>query len=296
MKIIVAGGSGFIGRPLVRALLARGADVAVLSRDPSKVPEGRGVGWAAVGEELREADAVINLAGENVGDGRWTAARRQRILQSRTEATGKLVEALRAAPERRRTFINASAVGFYGLHGDEVLDESAGLGGGFLAEVVRQWEGAAGGAEAFARLVILRFGVVLAAEKGGALAKMMLPFRFGAGGRVGNGRQWMSWIDRDDVVRMILWALDNEAVRGVYNATSPEPVQNRDFARALGHAMHRPAFMPVPGFVLRLVFGAMAEEVLLGGQRVVPARAAREGFVFEYPNLGRALAHALGNR
>lgn len=296
MKVVIAGGSGFIGRPLVRALLARAADVAVLSRDPATVRDGRGVGWAVVGEAVREADAIVNLAGENVGGGRWTAARRRRILQSRLEATGKLVDALRAAPERPRTFVSASAVGFYGLHGDETLDESAASGGGFLAEVTRQWEAAAREGEAFARLAILRFGVVLAAENGGALAKMMLPFRFGAGGPVGNGRQWMSWIDRDDVVRMILWALDNEAVRGVYNATSPEPVRNRDFARALGRAMHRPAILPAPAFALRLLFGDMANEVLLGGQRVLPARAAREGFVFEYPNLDRALAHALESR
>jgi len=294
MNVVIAGGSGFIGRPLVRALLARGADVAVLSREPAKVREGRGVAWAAVNDAVRDADAIVNLSGENVGAGRWTAARRERIVRSRVDATRTLVEAMRAAPERARTFVSASAVGYYGLHGDEVLDESAGSGGGFLADVTRQWEAMAREGEAFARLVILRFGVVLAWEKDGALAKMMLPFRFGAGGPVGNGRQWMSWIDRDDVVRMILWALDNEAVRGVYNATAPQPVTNRDFARALGRAMHRPAFMPAPAFALRLLFGRMADEILLGGQRVHPARAAREGFVFEYDTLDRALAHAVG--
>lgn len=293
MNVVVAGGSGFIGQALVRALLARGDDVAVLSRHPSSVREGRGVAWAAVHDAVRDADAVVNLSGENVGAGRWTEARKQRILRSRVESTRALVEAMRAAPERQRTFVSASAVGYYGLHGDEMLDESAPAGGGFLADVTRQWEAAAREGEAFARLVILRFGVVLAADRGGALAKMMLPFRLGAGGRVGSGRQWMSWIDRDDVVRMILWALDNEAVRGVYNATAPEPVTNRDFTRALGRAMHRPAFMPAPAFALRLLFGRMADEILLGGQRVMPARAAREGFVFEYPTLDRALAHAL---
>src|SRR5438067_8044893 len=194
MNIVVAGGSGFIGKPLVRALVARGDDVAVLSRVPSRVREGRGVGWDAVNDGVRGADALINLAGENVGSGRWSEARKRRILQSRLEATRKLVEAMRAAPERKRTFVSASAVGYYGLHGDEVLDESTGPGGGFLAEVTRQWETAAREGEAFARLVILRFGVVLG--EGGALAKMMLPFRFGAGGRVGSGRQWISWIDR----------------------------------------------------------------------------------------------------
>ena len=295
MNIVVSGGSGFIGAALVPALLARGDDVAVISRNPSKVREGRGVGWPAVNEAVRGADAVVNLAGENVGEGRWTEARKQRILQSRLEATQRLVEAMRAAPERKRVFVSASAVGYYGLHGDEVLDESASSGGGFLAEVTGKWEAAAREGEALARLVIFRFGVVLGA--GGALAKMMLPFRFGAGGRVGSGRQWMSWIDREDVVRIILWALDNQAVRGVYNATSPEPARNRDFARALGRAMHRPAIMPAPAFALRIMFGQMAEEVLLGGQRVMPERAAREGFVFGYENLDRALAHAvLGSR
>jgi uncharacterized protein (TIGR01777 family) len=292
MNVVVSGGSGFIGTPLVRALLARGDDVAVLSRHPAKVREGRGVGWEAVNEAVRGTDAVINLAGENVGEGRWTAARKERILQSRLGATRKLVDAMRAASERKRVFVSASAVGYYGLHGDEILDESAPNGGGFLADVTREWEAAAREGEAFARLVILRFGVVLA--PGGALAKMALPFRFGVGGRVGSGRQWMSWIDRYDVVRMILWALDNEAVQGVYNATAPEPVTNRDFTRALGRAMHRPSIMPAPAFALRLLFGQMADEVLLGGQRVMPARAAREGFVFEAPNLARALAHALG--
>jgi uncharacterized protein len=292
MNVVISGGSGFIGTRLVRALLARGDDAAVLSRHPTKVREGRGVGWEAVADAVRAADAVVNLAGENVGEGRWTAARKQRILQSRLGATHKLVDAMRAAPERKRVFVSASAVGYYGLHGDEVLDETAPNGGGFLADVTREWEAAAREGEAFARLVILRFGVVLG--PGGALAKMALPFRFGVGGRVGSGRQWISWIDRGDAVRMILWALDNEAARGVYNAAAPEPVTNRDFTRALGQAMHRPVIMPAPAFALRLLFGQMADEVLLGGQRVMPARAAREGFVFEYPNLPRALAHALG--
>ncbi|HEV2722455.1 MAG TPA: TIGR01777 family oxidoreductase [Thermoanaerobaculia bacterium] len=291
MNVIVAGGSGFIGTALVRALLARGEDVGVLSRRPMEVREGRGIGWDAVGEAVSNADAIINLAGENVGAGRWTEARKRRILQSRVETTHTLVEALRAAPARKRTFVCASAVGYFGPRGDEILDESASSGAGFLAEVVRQWEAAAREGEPFARVVITRFGVVLG--PGGALAKMMLPFRFGVGGRVGSGRQWMSWIDRDDVVRFVLWALDNEDARGVYNATAPEPVRNREFTRALGRAMHRPAFMPAPAFALRILFGRMAEEILLGGQRVVPARAAREGFVFEYPNLDRALAHAL---
>jgi len=291
MKIVVAGGSGFIGEPLVRALLSRG-DVAVVSRNPAKVRAGRGISWGEVGSEVRDADVVINLAGENVGDGRWTEARRKRIADSRLSATCALTEAVARAPVRPRTFINASAVGFYGPRGDETLDESAEFGEGFLADVTRRWEAAAKEAEAAARLVIFRFGVVLAGD-GGALAKMVIPFRLGAGGPIGSGKQWMSWIDRDDVIALIEWAIDTPSVRGTYNATAPHPVTNREFAKSLGRALHRPALLPTPGFALRLVFGRMADEMLLAGQRVVPSTATAEGFVFRYPTLDASLAHAL---
>jgi len=293
MKIVISGGTGFIGEPLVRRLLSRGDDVAVLTRNPAKVRAGRPLAWEQAGEAA-SADAVINLAGENVGGGRWTDARKKRIIESRVEATSALVEAVNARPDDRRVFINASAVGFYGLRGDEVLDETAPSGDGFLAEVVRRWEEIARRAEGAARLVILRFGVVLG--PGGALGKMLLPFRLGAGGPIGSGKQWMSWVDREDVMRMILWAIDHPAVSGVYNVTAPNPVRNRDFARSLGRALHRPAFMPVPAFALRLAFGSeMAGEVLLGGQRVVPSRAAAEGFTFAYPDLDGALRHAVSS-
>ena len=291
-KIVVAGGTGFIGEPLVRRLLARGDDVAVLTRDPGKVRVGRGMGWDGVGEAA-SADAVVNLAGENVGEGRWTDSRKRRILESRLNATRALVEAVKSRPDPRRAFVNASAVGFYGDRGDEVLDENAAPGQGFLSEVTRRWEELARSAEGAARVVILRFGVVLGAE-GGALEKLLLPFRLGLGGPIGSGRQWMSWVDREDVLRMIEWAIDNAAAQGVYNVTAPAPVTNRDFVRALGHALHRPAFMPLPGFVLRLALGQMADEMLLGGQRVLPKRAVAEGFTFAYPTLGAALQHALG--
>lgn len=265
MKIAVAGGTGFIGSALVDRLRGRGDDVLVLER----------------GQALAR-DVVINLAGENVGR-RWTAERKRRILDSRVRTTNALVDA--HAP----VLINASAVGFYGPRGDEILDESSSSGAGFLAEVTRQWEAAAHRADAFARVVIFRFGVVLD-RRGGALQRMMLPFRFGAGGPIGSGGQWTSWVDREDVLRAIEWAIDNSAVRGTYNITAPEPVRNRDFARALGRAMHRPSMMPTPGFALRLVFGEMADEMLLGGQRVVPARATTEGFSFRYPTLESSLA------
>lgn len=291
MKIVVAGGTGFIGEALVRALVSRG-DVAVVSRNPAKVRAGRGIPWEAVSREIGDADAIVNLAGANVGEGRWTEARKTRILDSRLSATHALVEAMLRAPVRPRTFINASAVGFYGPRGDETLDEQAAPGGGFLADVVARWEAAARQAEPAARLVILRFGVVIGPD-GGALARMLTPFRLGAGGPIGSGKQWMSWIDRDDVIAMIEWAIDHDSVRGIYNATAPHPVTNREFAKALGRALHRPAFLPAPAFALRLAFGQMAEEMVLSGQRVLPSRATAEGFVFRYPSIDGALAHAV---
>jgi uncharacterized protein (TIGR01777 family) len=290
VKIIVAGGTGFIGEPLVGRLIARGHDVAVLTRNPAKVRSGRAVPWSSVASEVAGAAVVINLAGENVGAGRWTAERKRRIVDSRVGSTRELVEAMRDNPPQRRTFISASAVGYYGLRGDELLDESAPAGEGFLADVVRQWEEAARGAETIARVVLLRFGVVLASE-GGALQKMMLPFRLGVGGPIGSGRQWMSWVDREDVLRAMEWAIDRPEVRGVYNITAPNPVINRDFARALGRALRRPAVLPTPAFALRLIFGQMADEMLLSGQRVAPARATIEGFAFEYPTIDAALRH-----
>ena len=294
MRIVIAGGSGFIGEPLVRRLVARGDDVAVLSRNPAKVRAGRGLQWdgrtqGAWSQEAASADAIVNLAGENVGEGRWTDERKKTLVASRLDAAAAIAEALRNAPPRERVLVNASAVGYYGVRGDEELDETGTRGGGFLAELVEKWETAARAAEPLARLVILRFGVALAPD-GGALKKMMLPFKLGGGGPIGSGQQWMSWIDRDDAVRILEWAIDNRAVRGTYNATSPEPVRNRDFARALGRALHRPSIVPAPAFALRLAFGQMADEMLLGGQRVVPRRAEREGFRFDLPTLDASLA------
>ena len=297
-RIVVAGGSGFIGEPLVRRLLARGDDVAVLTRNPSNVRAGRAVVWnpptqGSWSDDVANADVVINLAGENVGGGRWTDARKKRIMQSRVDATSALVEAMSRKPDHARTFISASASGFYGDRGDESLDETASSASGFLAEVTKRWEELARGAEIFARVVILRFGVVLAKE-GGALAKLLLPFRLGAGGPMGSGQQWMPWIDRDDILRIIEWSIDREATRGIYNATAPNPARNLDFARTLGRVLHRPAFLPTPAFALRLALGSeMANEMLLGGQRVFPKHAQDEGFEFAYPGLEASLKHAV---
>lgn len=292
MKIVIAGGTGFLGEPLVRRLVTGGHDVAVLSRNPAKVPIGRGVGWdgrspGAWTAEVVAADVVINLAGENIGDGRWTAERKRRLINSRLNATHALVEALKQNG-KRPTFISASAIGYYGPHGDELLDESAPRGAGFLAELVERWENAARDADAFTRLVLPRFGIVLG-RSGGALGKMLLPFRLGVGGPVGSGRQWMSWVDRDDVLRAISWLMERESAYGVYNITAPDPVRNRDFVHALGDALHRPSFMPAPSFALRLAFGEMAEELLLTGQRVVPSRLLEEGFAFESTDLEATL-------
>jgi uncharacterized protein (TIGR01777 family) len=294
MKIVVAGGTGFIGEPLVRKLEARG-EVVVLTRDPSRVRRGRGVAWdgKTTGDwtrEVADADAVVNLAGENIAGGRWTDERKRRLVASRLDATGTLVAAMQKTPRQKRTFLSASAIGFYGDRGDETLDESATNGSGFLADLVVQWENAARTAETVARVVIVRLGVVLA-KGGGALGKMELPFRLGAGGPIGSGGQWMSWVDRDDVVRLIDWSLGEERAQGIYNATAPEPVRNREFVAALGKALHRPAILPAPAFALRLAFGQMADETLLAGQRVLPARALAEGFEFTRPTLREALQH-----
>jgi len=257
---------------------------------------GRGGGWAGKSpgrwtSEVADADAVVNLAGENIGAGRWTDERKRRLIDSRLNATSAIVAALRTAPSRKRTLVNASAVGYYGFDRDEDPDERSSKGRGFLADLTEKWETAAHAAQTSAHVVILRVGVVLAAD-GGALQKMMLPFRFGAGGPVGSGRQWISWVDRDDLLDAVQWALDLETVRGIYNITAPSPVRNRDFAKLLGGVLHRPSIMPAPAFALRLVFGEMADEVLLGGQRALPRRAQSEGFRFAHPGLESALRHA----
>lgn len=300
MKIAVAGGTGFVGGALVRRLAARGDDVVVLTRGPAGVKAGRPVRWdgrtaGPWSDEVASADAVVNLAGANIGEGRWTDARKRALISSRIDATRALVSALRTHPVQPRVLVNASAVGFYGVRGDEEIDERTAGGDGFLAELSREWEAGAREAESVARVVILRFGVILGPD-GGALQKMLLPFRLGAGGPIGDGRQWMSWIALDDAVRMIEWAIDREEVGGTYNATAPAPVRNRDFARALGRALHRPAVLPAPGFALRLAFGEMADEVLLGGQKVLPRRAEAEGFTFQWREVDDALKRAIKPR
>ena len=298
MRVAVAGGTGFIGRALVQALLCDGHEVVVLTRVAAPAAQSterlRFVAWQPQQtgpwtEALVGVDGVINLAGEPLIGRRWTSAQKAIILSSRVAATDALVEAMRRSSTRPQVLVNASAVGYYGPHGDESLDESSPAGQGFLADVCHQWEAAAMQAESSGvRVVCLRIGVVLAPD-GGALAKMAPPFTMFVGGPIGSGRQWLSWIHRDDVVGMIRWSLTHPEVRGPLNATATVPVTMRDFTQALGRAMSRPSWLPAPAFALRALLGEAAD-VLLTGQRVLPSVAQRLGYAFVYPALETALA------
>jgi len=297
MKALVTGGTGLIGR----GLLARLAEPVVTSRDPARAARRlgpvRAVRWEPEGgpvpkEAVREVEAVFNLAGEPVAGGRWTAERKRRIRDSRVAGTRHLVEGLAALEARPRVLVSVSAVGYYGDRGDEELDERSAPGSGFLAELCQEWEREALAAEKLGiRVVCARIGLVLAPE-GGALARMLAPFRMGAGGRLGDGRQWMSWIHLDDVAGLLLHAATVEEVRGAMNAVSPHPVTNGDFTRALGRALHRPAFLPVPKAALRIAFGEMSE-ILTSSQRVSPRVAQRSGYVFQHGDLDEALRAVL---
>jgi len=278
MNISISGASGFIGRHLMKSLAQAGHSLRALSRH------------APPAESLREADAIIHLAGEPVAQ-RWTAAAKQRILDSRVVGTRNLVEALAALPRRPEALICASAIGYYGSRGDEILTESSAPGSGFLPEVCVAWEREAQAAEAFGmRVVRVRTGIVLDSN-GGALVRMLPPFRMGLGGRLGSGRQWMSWIHLEDLAALFQFAVESQ-VRGPLNAVAPNAVTNSEFTRELARALRRPAVFPVPGFALRLLFGEMAD-VLLASQRVAPAAAEAAGFHFRFPQLAPALASLL---
>ncbi len=297
MRIVVSGASGLVGRALCPALTGSGHEVQRLSRGKG----GSGFCWnAATGELDREGlnawgpEVLVHLAGENLASGRWGEERKRKIRESRVLATQKLADAVLALKERPRVFLGASAVGYYGSdRGEEVLTEESAPGQDFLAEVCQGWEQAAERlTKAGIRVVHLRFGMILSAGAG-ALERMLPIFKLGLGGRLGSGRQWMSWIALQDVVRVVQWALSNHPARGAYNVCSPNPVRNGDFARELGKAIHRPAFVPAPGLALRLAFGEMADALLLGSERVVPKRLTDEGFKFELPKLAEALCSEL---
>jgi uncharacterized protein len=302
MKILVTGSTGLVGTALVPVLMRAGHTVCRLVRPETVVKSGSNEGfqvtWNPATGELGGAavgaDAVVNLAGAAVADKRWTLARKAELRASRVETTHALVSALAKMSTRPRVLVSASGTGLYGNRGDEILTEASPPGTDFLAATAKDWEGEAVKAEVLGiRVVLARFGVILA-RHGGALPQIMLPFRFFAGGRIGSGRQWMSWIALDDVVEILRFALENGNVRGPLNAISPQPVQNAEFTRLLAHAMHRPALFPAPAFALRLALGEMADALLLSSQRVLPQKLQQLGFQFRYPDLSTALAAILG--
>ena len=296
MRVVVTGGTGLVGPVVLRRLLEVGDEPVVLSRDPSKarsvLPAGcQVVGWpgdaAAEAAALEGAAGIINLAGEPIAQ-RWSPSVKRRLVESRVGTLGRLQAALARCRVRPSVLVSASAVGYYGDRGDEILTEKSPAGSGFLAETCVLWEEAARRAgELGLRTVQLRIGVVLAKE-GGALARLLPIFRLGGGGPVGSGRQWMSWIHAEDLASLFVFALKEPEASGPLNAVAPGPVTNRTFAAALGKELRRPAFLPAPAFALSLAFGEMAS-VLLEGQRVLPARAMELGATFRFPGLEAAL-------
>lgn len=298
MRVVITGATGFIGQALCRELHGD-YELVALSRDSRKASgivgdyarvaewDGRSTGgWA---HEIEGAQAVVNLAGEGIASGRWSRAKKASILQSRTHAARAILDAIESAKDKPKVFIQASAVGFYGARGDEVLDEGSSAGTGFLAEICRRVEMLIERVERFGvRWATIRSGVVLDTE-GGALPKMMKPFRFHVGGYVGSGRQWFSWISLEDEVRAIRFLIENPEAQGVFNLTAPEPVTMKAFSSTLGQVMGRASWTFVPGFLLHLALGEMADEVLLTGQRVVPKRLSEAGFEFRHRELKGAL-------
>jgi uncharacterized protein len=287
MKILVTGSTGLVGTALVKALASDGHTVQPLRvRADSMwrgIPETGELGGAGVGP-----DAVVNLAGASIAGGRWTDKRKHLLRTSRIATTRALVKALAKMNARPRVLVSASAIGIYGDRGDEALTEESKPGTNFLAGLAREWEAEALKAEALGiRVVLARFGVILA-RHGGALAKMLLPFNLGAGGRLGSGQQWMSWITLEDVVGVIRFAIENNAVRGALNVVAPQPAQNSDFTKALAKALHRPALFPAPSFALRLALGEMADALLFSSQRVTPQVLEKLNYRFFYPELSSA--------
>lgn len=300
MRVVISGASGFIGKELCKALNAARYSITALTRDPHRaakklggaiqwVPwDGRTAGdWANL---VDGAAAVINLAGENIASRlRWNEHFKQVILRSRTDAAGAMAEAILAARRKPRVLLQASAVGYYGSRGDEALDEDSSAGEGFMPRVCREWESTVEPLQkAGVRAVIMRFGVVLG-RGGGALRKMLPPFRMFVGGPPGDGRQWFSWIHQDDVVAAAMYLLQDEQAGGVYNLVAPGAVRMGEFCRHLGKALQRPSWLPVPAFLLRAVLGEMARETLLISQRVIPRRLLEAQYPFHYPDLPAAL-------
>jgi uncharacterized protein len=286
MKAVIAGGTGFLGSALTSSLRADGHHVTIISRRPHGPDQ---VAWTDR-TVLDGADVVVNLAGTSLDSGRWNDARKAAILHSRVEATEAIVKAMSEVSRRPSILLNQSAVGFYGARGTASLTEESPPGSDFLASVCVAWEAAAMKAAWMTRVVLLRTGLPLDSS-GGALPRLALPFRLFAGGRLGSGEQYWSWIHIHDWVRMVRWAIEEPDINGPLNATAPAPATNRELAAALGRVLRRPALAPAPAFALRLLLGEMADALILSGQRVLPAKATRRGFEFRYPDLEAALRH-----
>jgi uncharacterized protein (TIGR01777 family) len=295
VRVVLAGGSGFLGRALRARLQRDGHRVAVLTRSPGQTPDaiawtpdGKVGPWAA---SIDGTDAIVNLAGEGIADQRWNDARKRALRDSRLLPTRGLVAALRHSTAPAPVLVNASAVGYYGARGDERVTESTPPGSDFLSELCVEWEREADQASATTRVALVRTGLVLHPD-GGALGQMLLPFKLGAGGPMGSGTQYMPWIHLDDWVSLVVWLIESPDARGAFNGTAPTPVTNREFARALGRALRRPAIVPAPAFAMRILLGEFAES-LLTGQRAVPARAMEQGFTFRFSHLDDALTDLL---
>jgi uncharacterized protein (TIGR01777 family) len=291
VRILLTGGTGFIGTALSAAFEERGDQVVVVSRQPRTTGTRTSVGWDAIASEVERADAVVHLAGEPVADARWTAARLERIRRSRVDTTARLAGALGSASRKPQVFVSASAIGIYGMRRDDVwCDEQSPPGDDVLARLCVDWEAAAAPADAAGvRVVHPRIGVVLGAQ-GGALSKMVGAFRWFVGGPVGDGTQWTSWIHVRDAVRALIFLVDTASLRGPVNLVAPSPVTMNELARAIGRRLGRPSSMRVPAFALRLALGDGLAELLLTGQRVAPRRLEDAGFTFELPRIDEALA------
>lgn len=303
MKVIVTGSTGLVGRALVRSLLEEGHSVTRLVRGEAqefRAPGTSSVRWDPSGGTIDAAsleghDGAVHLAGESIAGGRWTEEKKRRIRDSRVEGTRLLSQTLAGLRDKPSVLVSASAIGFYGDRGDEVLTESSAPGDDFLSRVCREWEDETrAAAEAGVRVVNLRIGLVLSRE-GGALERMLTPFKLGAGGRIGSGEQYMSWVALDDLVGIIKRALSDESLSGPVNAVAPQPVTNAQFTKALGRALNRPTVLPVPAFAARLAFGEMADALLLSSARVEPRRLTDAGHSFAHPGIDGALRHVLND-